>query len=144
MLPRRFQILLFTLSFLTFAWFHQGGGWNQNARFAEVRAIVEQGTFAVDDFMVYRPGVGRLMVRESVKNAEFARDGKVYRLCWGNDPWDYNMAPVNGKSLDDGAVPVVIGWDTCSGDVGIAPDGHFHPNKPPGSPARTPPRAFAA
>ena len=133
MLPRRFQILLFTLSFVTFAWFHQGGGWNQNARFAEVRAIVEQGTFAVDDFMVYRPGTGRLMVRESVKNGEFVRDGKVHRLCWGNDPWDYNLAPVNGNSLDDGAVPVVIGWDTCTGDVGIAPDGHFHPNKPPGA-----------
>ncbi len=130
---RRLQSLLFALSFITFAWFHQGGGWNQNARFAEVRAIVEQGRFAVDDYMVYRPGAGRHLIREHVENAEFIRDGKVHRLCWGNDPWDYLLASVNGKPIDDGTPLVVIGWDTCTGDVGIAPDGHFHPNKPPGS-----------
>ena len=130
---RRLQSLLFALSFVTFAWFHQGGGWNQNARFAEVRAIVEQGRFAVDDYMVYRPGAGRHLIREHVENAEFIRDGKIHRLCWGNDPWDYLLASVNGKPIDDGTPLAVIGWDTCSGDVGIAPDGHFHPNKPPGS-----------
>ncbi len=130
---RRLQSILFALSFITFAWFHQGGGWNQNARFAEVRAIVEQGRFAVDDYMVYRPGAGRHLIREHVENAEFIRDGKVHRLCWGNDPWDYLLASVNGRPIDDGTPLEVIGWDTCSGDVGIAPDGHFHPNKPPGS-----------
>ncbi len=130
---RRLQSLLFVLSFITFAWFHQGGGWNQNARFAEVRAIVEQGRFAVNDYMVYRPGAGRHLIREHVENAEFIRDGKVHRLCWGNDPWDYLLASVNGKPIDDGTPLEVIGWDTCTGDVGIAPDGHFHPNKPPGS-----------
>jgi hypothetical protein len=129
----RQQWILFLVSFITFAWFHQGGGWNQNARFAEVRALVEQGTFAVDDYMVYRPGEGRKLVREDLENAEFMRDGKVHRLCWGNDPWDINLTPVNGKPLTDGAEPVIIGWHTCTGDVGIAPDGHFHPNKPPGA-----------
>ena len=133
MLPRRLQLLLFVLSFVTFAWFHQGGGWNQNARFAEVRAIVEQGRFAVNDYMVYRPGTGRHLIREHVENGEFIRDGKVHRLCWGNDPWDYLLASVNGKPIDDGTPLAVIGWDTCTGDVGIAPDGHFHPNKPPGA-----------
>jgi hypothetical protein len=32
------------------AWFFQGGGWNQNARFDTVRAIVEQGSFEISDF----------------------------------------------------------------------------------------------
>src|SRR5947209_3005926 len=67
---RRLQLLLFALSFVTFAWFHQGGGWNQNARFAEVRALVEQGKFDIDDYMVYRPTTGRKLVREHVENAE--------------------------------------------------------------------------
>jgi len=32
------------------AWFFQGGGWNQNARFDTVRAIVERGSFEITDF----------------------------------------------------------------------------------------------
>ena len=39
----RIQWLLFTTAFIAFAYFHQGGGWNQNVRFAMVRAIVEEG-----------------------------------------------------------------------------------------------------
>ena len=51
----RIQWALFAATFVSFAWFHPGGGWNQNARFAMVRAIVEGGTVAIDDYLVYRP-----------------------------------------------------------------------------------------
>jgi hypothetical protein len=132
MAVRRIQFLLFVSAFVTFAWFHQGGGWNQNARFAEVRAIVEQGRLAVNDFLVYRPGPGWKMLREHVENGEFVREGKVHRLCWGDTPWDYKLVAANGRPVDDGTPLAVIGWDTCTGDIGYAPDGHFHPNKPPG------------
>ena len=57
---RHVEWLLFVASLLAFAWFHPGGGWNQNARFALVRALVEEGRVAVDSFLVYdadpRPG----------------------------------------------------------------------------------------
>lgn len=36
--------------FLTFAWFYQAGGWNQNSRFDLVRALVEEGTLRIDDY----------------------------------------------------------------------------------------------
>jgi hypothetical protein len=36
--------------FVTFAWFYQAGGWNQNSRFDLVRAIVEERTLAIDDY----------------------------------------------------------------------------------------------
>ncbi len=36
--------------FLTFAWFYQAGGWNQNSRFDLVRAIVEERTLRIDDY----------------------------------------------------------------------------------------------
>src|SRR5688572_5312944 len=49
----RCELLLFIATFFAFAYFNQGGGWNQNARFAEVRAMVEQGRFAIDDYLVY-------------------------------------------------------------------------------------------
>jgi len=44
---------LFAVLFATYAYFFQGGGWNQNGRFAQVRALVEQGRFAIDDYLVY-------------------------------------------------------------------------------------------
>ena len=137
---RRIQLLLFALSFVTFAWFHQGGGWNQNARFAEVRALVEQGRLAIDDYMVYHPGEGRVLVRSRVEHGEFVFDGKRHQLTWGD--WrnlgtatkpDWQQLTVNDTPLDPAATMVIIGEGTCTGDVGIAPDGHFHPNKPPGS-----------
>ena len=81
---RRLQLLLFALSFITFAWFHQGGGWNQNARFAEVRALVEQGRLAIDDYMVYHPGEGRHLVRSRVEHGEFTFDGVRHQLTWGD------------------------------------------------------------
>jgi hypothetical protein len=36
--------LLFAAAFISFAYFHQGGGWNQNVRFVMVRSLVEEGT----------------------------------------------------------------------------------------------------
>ncbi|MEO6741997.1 MAG: hypothetical protein ABIP20_17265 [Chthoniobacteraceae bacterium] len=137
---RRLQLLLFALSFITFAWFHQGGGWNQNARFAEVRAIVEQGRFAVDDYMVYRPTQSRHLDRPRVVRGEFTFGGERHQLSWGD--WqnvgtetkpDWRQMCVTGEALDPAATMVIIGEGTCTGDVGIAPDGHFHPNKPPGA-----------
>lgn len=137
---RRLQFLLFALSFITFAWFHQGGGWNQNARFAEVRALVEQGRLAINDYMVYHPGEGRHLVRSRVDRGEFTFEEKRHQLTWGD--WrnvgtaakpDWQQLTVNDTQPDPAATMVIIGEGTCTGDVGIAPDGHFHPNKPPGS-----------
>lgn len=51
---RRLEAGLFATLFVAYAWFFQGGGWNQNGRFAQVRALVEQGRFAIDDYLVYR------------------------------------------------------------------------------------------
>ena len=36
--------------FVSYAYFHSGGGWNQNSRFDLVRAIVEQGTVRIDAY----------------------------------------------------------------------------------------------
>jgi hypothetical protein len=44
------EIPLFALVFGAYAYFYQAGGWNQNSRFDLTRAIVEQGTIAIDAF----------------------------------------------------------------------------------------------
>ena len=82
---RRVEWLLFVASLLAFAWFHPGGGWNQNARFALVRALVEEGRVAVDSFLVYSadpaPGSSRL-VRSPVVDGEVLRRGEPISLYW--------------------------------------------------------------
>src|SRR5580693_6086526 len=97
---RRFEWLLFLASFVAFAWFDQGGGWNQNSRFDEVRAIVEEGRFAIDDFLVYKVDPSdptrRRFVRVPVHNAEYQWDGEVRRLSWVD--MAYELYPVNEDS----------------------------------------------
>jgi hypothetical protein len=47
---RRVAIALFVLSLGCYAYTFGGGGWNQNATFALVRAIVESRTFVIDSY----------------------------------------------------------------------------------------------
>jgi hypothetical protein len=42
--------LLGALSFFSFAYFYEGGGWNQNSRFDLLRAIVERHTLQIDAY----------------------------------------------------------------------------------------------
>jgi len=58
-------MLLFALCLLSYAYFYQGGGWNQNSRFDLTRAIVEQHSFAID---AYADNTGDIS----------ARDGHIY------------------------------------------------------------------
>ncbi|HEV8048795.1 MAG TPA: hypothetical protein VGP35_13755 [Terriglobales bacterium] len=43
-------LLLFSVIFISYAYFYEGAGWNQNSRLDMVRAIVQQGTFRIDAF----------------------------------------------------------------------------------------------
>lgn len=128
--PVSVQILVFFGAFISFAWFNQGGGWNQNARFAEVRAIVEEGRFPIDNFLVYRkdPDTNEL-VRVPIKSGDFTWQKKSMHLAWVDSWW--TMSPV-GKPKPGVELAPMVGY-CASGDVGYVPwTGHFHPNKPPG------------
>lgn len=49
--PHRLRaLLLFSVIFISYAYFYEGAGWNQNSRLDMVRAIVEQGTLRIDAF----------------------------------------------------------------------------------------------
>src|ERR1700728_2416454 len=43
-------LLIFAVTFFSYAYFYEGAGWNQNSRFDLVRAIIEQRTLRIDDF----------------------------------------------------------------------------------------------
>ena len=47
--------VLGTLLFASYAYFYQAGGWNQNSRFALVRAMTERNTLRID---AYRDSTG--------------------------------------------------------------------------------------
>jgi hypothetical protein len=47
---RAYATILFVVLFASYAYFYQAGGWNQNSRFALVRAITGRGTLRIDTF----------------------------------------------------------------------------------------------
>lgn len=143
MLFRRLEFPLFFSFWFVFAWFNQGGGWNQNARFAEVRAIVEEGRFAIDNFLIYRRHPERDdLQRVRVERAEYTLDGKRYRLCWVDAVWTFY--PVGDRPLGEDVEKAPMIELCASGDVGyVEATGHFHPNKPPGTSFLAVPAYFA-
>src|SRR5438309_6841796 len=47
---RRIAVWLGLLTFVVYAYFFAGGGWNQNSQFDLTRAIVERHTLAIDAY----------------------------------------------------------------------------------------------
>src|SRR5579864_9777593 len=47
---RKQALLLGVVSFFSFIYFYEGGGWNQNSRFDLLRAIVERHTLQIDAY----------------------------------------------------------------------------------------------
>ncbi len=130
---QRIEFLLFIACFFAFSYFHQGGGWNQNARFAEVRAMVEEGRFAIDNFIVYEKVPGSDILRRlPLDHAEYTHHGKRFGLAWVDMSW--NLFPVNEHSTTPEVEKAPMVEICASGDIGYVPEtGHFHPNKPPGT-----------
>jgi hypothetical protein len=49
--------LLFILFFISYGYFFQGGGWNQNSRICLTRSIIDHGTFTIDAYKEDAPGM---------------------------------------------------------------------------------------
>jgi hypothetical protein len=47
---RHLALLIGTIAFISYAYFYEGGGWNQNSRFDLVRAITQQHTLRIDGY----------------------------------------------------------------------------------------------
>ncbi len=47
---RRRALLIGAVIFLSYAYFYEGGGWNQNSRFDMVRAILDEKTLSIDTY----------------------------------------------------------------------------------------------
>jgi hypothetical protein len=130
----KIEILLFLTCLFGFAYFNQGGGWAQNARFAMVRAIVEEGRLSIDSYLIYlgEEAAGRdvELVRIPVQDGEFTWHDKSYALAWADQSLT-GFAPVNGRRNADQEIVLVTGI-AVSGDVSFH-RGHFYPAKAPGT-----------
>lgn len=94
---------VFLILFVAAAYFHQGGGWNQNVRFDQIRAVAEHGTFEIDDYILY------LLERDeqgAIRHERVALSDPTTRLA---------------------RLPVDNGLDLSSRA------GRFYPAKPPGT-----------
>jgi len=134
---RRIEWSLFAAAFFAFAYFHQGGGWNQNGRFAMVRAMVEQGRVAIDSYLLYseiRTEQGSTeLARVPVRDGEYTLKGKTYALAWTDGQGRRMPIRSNPPGLAAQEVPSAIIDDVAAtGDVAFY-GGHFHPNKAPGT-----------
>jgi hypothetical protein len=132
--PRRYrgETLVFAIALCTYAYFHQGGGWSQNIRFAQVRAIVEEGSLAVDSYLIYDVDPSRRedchLRRVPVQDGRCDYEGRNRALAWR----DNHGLPVAIDERIVGDAPLlVIDQVAVSGDLAYS-CGHFFPNKAPG------------
>ena len=101
---RRIEATLFLTLFVAYAYFNQGGGWNQNARFDQIRAIVETDRLFINGYISYQALLGaggQIDVLRRPLPDHFA-GGRRYRFNTG----DYSYNPTEGR---------------------------YYPNKPPGT-----------
>jgi hypothetical protein len=129
---RRIELLLFVFAWVSYAYFHQGGGWNQNGRFALTRALVEKQDPWIDDYLVYavdETKVSQAFLRIPVRNGCFAYQGLSFALAWYKP--DGSLTPLAPEAPPDARlVPAQVAGVT--GDLAFA-RGHVHPNKAPGT-----------
>jgi len=109
----RIELMIFFVLFITYGYFHQGGGWSQNSRFAQIRSIVETGQFKINDYLIYR------VVNDS---------GGKPKLQRQPIPPDIELEQ--------------IGLIANTGDLSIL-EGRLYPNKPPGAVLAAVPAYFA-
>ena len=100
---QRIGVAIFVMLFASYGYFHQGGGWNQNSRFNQVRAIVENQQLEINDYLRYHA------------DATSGGETKIVRLT-------------NSSSSEPNS-PLMFAntWD-----ISVFA-GKFYPNKPPGT-----------
>jgi hypothetical protein len=66
-----------------YPYFYQGGGWNQNSRYALVRAIIEQGTLRIDETVRFE---GRLVTGDLAEHEDHLYSDKAPGLALATVP----------------------------------------------------------
>jgi len=130
----KLEILLFLTCFGAFAYFHQGGGWAQNVRFAMIRSIVEEGFLSIDSYLIYLSDTAAErqgnLVRVPVHDGQLKLRGKTCLLAW-TDENVTQLIPIAGPYNKHQLIACLQGL-AVSGDVAFH-GGHFYASKAPGT-----------
>ncbi|MCC6579174.1 MAG: hypothetical protein IT440_01945, partial [Phycisphaeraceae bacterium] len=97
------NLIVFVTLWIAYGWFCQSGGWNQNARWSQVRAIVEGGELSINRYCMYA--------------GEITADGST---------------ALQRVELTTSCTAAEAWWVINSGDTAYV-DGRIYPNKPPGT-----------
>src|ERR687887_1902936 len=97
-MPRGQAVLLAVVLLGSYAYFYQGGGWNQNSRFDLSRALVEQATVRIDD---YADNTGDKAVFEGHTYSDKAPGQAITAL----PPVAIGVGVVRGVGADPDATP---------------------------------------
>src|SRR5262245_59653363 len=116
----RIELALFAFAWISYAYFHQGGGWNQNGRFALTRALVESREPWIDRYFVYAAAGGEgstRLRRVPVSNGVFVEAERSYALAWQHA--DGSMTPLSAEAPEAARrLPVELAGVT--GDLAFA------------------------
>ncbi len=126
---RRVQLLIFSIAWVAFAYFHQGGGWNQNARFALVRAIVEEGRFSIDSHLLYALDGGTRLTRLPIRDGRFSQGGNDFAFWWLDAAG--RPVPLDGRA--SGIVAAIDAGDRTV-EIEVGRDSRLQLRVPPGIP----------
>lgn len=95
---RRLSSLIFVTTLIAFGYFQSGGGWNQNARFAMVRAVVERAELTIDSYLIYvraKPDPSTELRRILTTNAEYEINGERWLLMWPTNGGEFSSVKNN-------------------------------------------------
>ncbi len=112
--PIKAKILLGFVIFFSFAYFYEGGGWNQNSRFDLLRAIVERHTLQID---AYHENTG-----DKAHFAGHYYSDKAPGLVFLAVPFALVARPalrIAGVDADSARGEIAVSYIACAGAVGL-------------------------
>ena len=104
-------LLIFIVLLISYGYFYQGGGWNQNSRLDLTRAMVEQGTLRIDAY-------------HSNTNDKARYDGSFYcdkapGVSWAGAPWYAAVRLVLGERLEPRRLLTAGAYLATLGAIGL-------------------------
>lgn len=84
------EAAIFLILLISYSYFHQGGGWTNNSRFAQIRSVVERRKFEINDYVIYRfvhDVDGKLKLRRMA----FPSDIKKEQIAWIANTGDFSL-----------------------------------------------------
>lgn len=127
--PRlRTGVLVFAAVLWPYVYFFQGGGWNQNARWDLVRALVEQRTFRINTYAQNTYDIAIVFDRTLESPEAVYNEYKLYLDRGWLDDWPVPIYANKPPGLSWAAVPLYVPVCVAERALGVDPGGFWGAN----------------